>query len=120
MPDLLLHRAQVAGLVFQVADDRSRDLRRQTRFAREDQKQMILQRLDPLAWENHRPHLVRAVAVERDVVEAAERRRDLILQPHRLAQHAVLDVNRLARERVLGNVPAAERVKRVDEADGKC
>ena len=108
-----------AGLVLQVADDGFRDGGRVPRNAGEHEHQMTLQRFEALAGKHHRAHGVGAALRHGDVVEAAESRRYLILQPHALVQHALFDVDGLAGQRFLGDVSSLERVHGVDQSHGK-
>ena len=80
---------------------------------------MALQGAQPLWRQHDRRHAVGSILRDRDVIEAAKGGRHLILQADMLAEHALLDVNRLVRQRLLRDVAAVERVDGVDEPDRK-
>ena len=108
--DHLLHRPHVGRFVLHVRDDRFRDVIRRPGNAGEDEHEVTLKRVQPLGRQHDRRDAVGAVPRNRDVVEAAERRRHLILQPDALAEHALLDVDGFVGERLLRDVAPIERV----------
>ena len=72
-------------------------------------------------WRQHdRRDAVGSILRDRDVIEAPKCGGHLILKPHTLAKHALLDVNRLVRQGFLRDVPAVESMNGIDESHGEC
>ena len=115
----LLHRPHVGRFALHVRDDGLGDLVRGSRDAGEHEHQMALQRVQPVWRQHDRRDAVGSILRDRDVIEAAKRGGHLILQPDTLAQHALLDVNRLVRQRLLRDVAAVERMNGVDQSHGE-
>src|SRR5262245_17980317 len=80
---------------------------------------MILKRLQPGWVDDHRRYPIRTVLPKHHVIEAAEGCRNLVLRSHRLANDALLYVNRLTREIFLGDVAALQCPQGVDQPDGE-
>ena len=103
------HAVQLALAPAHVGDLVLRDLGGDPRQAGEAEHQVALQLVDAAPRDDHRRDLEPAAALELDPVEAAERRRDLVLRADVLLDQVLLDVDRVLGELVLGDQPPLHR-----------
>src|SRR6185503_18414928 len=85
----------------------------------EKQHEIVIELGHTLGTDRHRTNVDGTVGSKHDVVEPAERRRDLVLRADGLAYHVLLDVDALVRELALARHLSFERVEGVQQPDRK-